>query len=76
MNALERNIRKMQEQSRSWGVGLRPHTKTHKIPEIARMQRRGEEGGQRQHAHEEPPVVPGSTPQDTPCRPAPALGEG
>jgi D-serine deaminase-like pyridoxal phosphate-dependent protein len=38
LDALERNIRKMQEQSRSWGVGLRPHTKTHKIPEIARMQ--------------------------------------
>jgi D-serine deaminase-like pyridoxal phosphate-dependent protein len=38
LDALERNIAKMQELSRRWGVGLRPHTKTHKIPEIARMQ--------------------------------------
>jgi len=38
LDALENNIKKMQAQSRSWGVGLRPHTKTHKIPEIARMQ--------------------------------------
>jgi D-serine deaminase-like pyridoxal phosphate-dependent protein len=38
LDVLERNIASMQEQSRGWGVGLRPHTKTHKIPEIARMQ--------------------------------------
>jgi D-serine deaminase-like pyridoxal phosphate-dependent protein len=38
LDALERNIANMQEQSRRWGVRLRPHTKTHKIPEIARMQ--------------------------------------
>jgi len=38
LDALERNIAGMQERSRRWGVGLRPHTKTHKIPEIARMQ--------------------------------------
>jgi D-serine deaminase-like pyridoxal phosphate-dependent protein len=38
LDAMERNIRSMQEQCRSWKVGLRPHTKTHKIPEIARMQ--------------------------------------
>ena len=38
LDALERNIATMQAQSRQWGVGLRPHTKTHKIPEIARMQ--------------------------------------
>jgi D-serine deaminase-like pyridoxal phosphate-dependent protein len=38
LDALERNIERMQQLSRSWGVGLRPHTKTHKIPEIARMQ--------------------------------------
>ena len=35
---MERNIREMQKQCRGWGVGLRPHVKTHKIPEIARMQ--------------------------------------
>lgn len=35
---MERNIREMQKQCRAWNVGLRPHTKTHKIAEIARMQ--------------------------------------
>jgi D-serine deaminase-like pyridoxal phosphate-dependent protein len=38
LDILERNLRSMQERCRAWGVGLRPHTKTHKIPEIARMQ--------------------------------------
>lgn len=38
LDALERNIAGMQAQSRRWGVALRPHAKTHKIPEIARMQ--------------------------------------
>jgi len=38
LDAMERNIARMQEQCRGWGVGLRPHVKTHKIPEIARMQ--------------------------------------
>src|SRR5213082_1455136 len=28
----------MQQQCREWGVELRPHVKTHKIPEIARLQ--------------------------------------
>src|SRR5947207_12422421 len=28
----------MQQQCREWGVGLRPHVKTHKIREIAQMQ--------------------------------------
>src|SRR6266542_1874160 len=28
----------MQEQCRAWGVELRPHVKTHKIPEIAQLQ--------------------------------------
>jgi D-serine deaminase-like pyridoxal phosphate-dependent protein len=38
LDVLERNIMQMQAQCRSWGVALRPHTKTHKIPEIAQMQ--------------------------------------
>jgi D-serine deaminase-like pyridoxal phosphate-dependent protein len=38
LDALERNIQRMQERCREWGVGLRPHTKTHKIAEIATMQ--------------------------------------
>ena len=35
---LERNIARMQERCRAWGVDLRPHVKTHKIPEIAKLQ--------------------------------------
>lgn len=38
LDVLARNIREMQERCRTWKVGLRPHTKTHKIAEIARMQ--------------------------------------
>jgi D-serine deaminase-like pyridoxal phosphate-dependent protein len=38
LDTLERNIAGMQERCRRWGVGLRPHAKTHKIAEIARMQ--------------------------------------
>ena len=38
LDVLERNIARMQEQCRTWGVALRPHVKTHKIPEIAQMQ--------------------------------------
>lgn len=38
LDMLEHNIVAMQEQCTAWGVKLRPHTKTHKIPEIARMQ--------------------------------------
>jgi len=38
LDVLERNIARMQQQCRAWGVGLRPHVKTHKIPEIAKLQ--------------------------------------
>ncbi len=38
LDVLEHNIKKMQDRCRAWGVGLRPHTKTHKIVEIAQMQ--------------------------------------
>jgi len=38
LDVLERNIARMQERCRAWGVALRPHVKTHKIPEIAQMQ--------------------------------------
>jgi D-serine deaminase-like pyridoxal phosphate-dependent protein len=38
LDVLEHNISQMQEQCRAWGVELRPHVKTHKIPEIAQMQ--------------------------------------
>ncbi len=41
LDILERNLRRMQERCRGWKVGLRPHVKTHKIPEIARMQLAG-----------------------------------
>jgi len=38
LDTLERNILRMQERCRTWGVALRPHVQTHKIPEIAQMQ--------------------------------------
>ncbi len=38
LDALERNIAEMQAVARACGVALRPHTKTHKCPDIARMQ--------------------------------------
>ena len=38
LDALERNIAEMASVAREAGVRLRPHTKTHKAPAIARMQ--------------------------------------
>jgi D-serine deaminase-like pyridoxal phosphate-dependent protein len=38
LDVLERNVAEMAEVARAAAVGLRPHTKTHKAPEIARMQ--------------------------------------
>lgn len=38
LDRLERNIRDWQAAMDRCGVGFRPHVKTHKIPEIARMQ--------------------------------------
>ena len=38
LDVLERNIARMQQQCRVWGVALRPHVKTHKIAEIAQLQ--------------------------------------
>ena len=38
LDVLGRNIVRMQEQCRAWGVALRPHVKTHKIAEIAKLQ--------------------------------------
>lgn len=38
LDVLERNIARMQERCRAWGVALRPHVKTHKIAEIAQLQ--------------------------------------
>jgi D-serine deaminase-like pyridoxal phosphate-dependent protein len=38
LNVVERNIAEMAAVAREAGVALRPHTKTHKSPEIARMQ--------------------------------------
>jgi D-serine deaminase-like pyridoxal phosphate-dependent protein len=40
MDILETNIGEMAGYCRQHGLSLRPHTKTHKIPEIARMQLR------------------------------------
>jgi len=38
LDVLEKNLRDMAEYCASHGLSLRPHTKTHKIPAIARMQ--------------------------------------
>lgn len=38
MDVMERNIQRMQAHCDSLGLKFRPHIKTHKIPEIARMQ--------------------------------------
>jgi len=38
LDVLERNIREMASHCADLGIALRPHTKTHKIPEIAKMQ--------------------------------------
>lgn len=38
LDAMERNLDRMASSCRKQGVGLRPHTKTHKTPKVARMQ--------------------------------------
>ena len=38
LGAVERNLERMAAYCREHGLGLRPHTKTHKTPEVARMQ--------------------------------------
>jgi D-serine deaminase-like pyridoxal phosphate-dependent protein len=38
LEALERNLREMASVANAAGVKLRPHTKTHKAPDVARMQ--------------------------------------
>ena len=38
LDVLERNLERMATYCREHGIGLRPHTKTHKTPEVARMQ--------------------------------------
>jgi len=45
LDVLERNLEEMAEVARAAGIGLRPHTKTHKAPEIARMQVEGGAAG-------------------------------
>jgi D-serine deaminase-like pyridoxal phosphate-dependent protein len=39
LDALERNLRRMSERAAGFGVALRPHIKTHKSIEVARLQR-------------------------------------
>jgi len=38
LDILQRNISRMAEAARRCGVALRPHAKTHKVPEVGRMQ--------------------------------------
>jgi D-serine deaminase-like pyridoxal phosphate-dependent protein len=38
LDVLEKNVARMQERARAAGVKLRPHAKTHKSPEVGRLQ--------------------------------------
>jgi D-serine deaminase-like pyridoxal phosphate-dependent protein len=38
LDVLEKNVARMAERARTTGVKLRPHAKTHKIPEVGRLQ--------------------------------------
>lgn len=38
LDVVERNLDRMAKRCREQGIGLRPHTKTHKTPEVAKMQ--------------------------------------
>ena len=38
LEVLDRNLTTMQAHCDRLGIGLRPHLKTHKVPEIARQQ--------------------------------------
>jgi D-serine deaminase-like pyridoxal phosphate-dependent protein len=38
LGTVDANIKRIAEMARSAGVGLRPHTKTHKLPQLARRQ--------------------------------------
>ena len=38
LDAIERNVARMQAYCDAHGVSLRPHTKTHKLPDVARLQ--------------------------------------
>ena len=38
LDAIERNVFRMQAYCDDHGVALRPHIKTHKLPELARLQ--------------------------------------
>ena len=39
-NVLDRNLRKMANYCKDHNLALRPHTKTHKIPEIAALHKK------------------------------------
>jgi D-serine deaminase-like pyridoxal phosphate-dependent protein len=38
LDVVDRNLKRMQEKADNYGVALRPHIKTHKIPELAQLQ--------------------------------------
>jgi D-serine deaminase-like pyridoxal phosphate-dependent protein len=40
LDIVDRNLERMQEKANNYGVALRPHIKTHKIPELAQLQMR------------------------------------
>jgi D-serine deaminase-like pyridoxal phosphate-dependent protein len=40
LDIVDRNLEQMQQKANNYGVALRPHIKTHKIPELAQLQMR------------------------------------
>ena len=40
LDIIDRNLERMQQKANNYGVALRPHIKTHKIPELAQLQMR------------------------------------
>src|SRR5207247_9764306 len=38
LNIMERNLRRVAEYAKAHGLRLRPHTKTHKVPAIGKLQ--------------------------------------
>jgi D-serine deaminase-like pyridoxal phosphate-dependent protein len=54
LDLVERNVTSMAEVPRDAGVALRPHVKTHKSPEFARMQVEGALEGSRSRSSVRP----------------------
>ena len=65
LDVVEENVRRMAARAKESGARLRPHAKTHKIPELARLQLEQDRLGHRDPGHVAAPelVDPGRAPQ-------------